>query len=155
MKVYKLIRKQVLPISQERAWEFFSSPGNLSTITPARMNFRILSMSGTDKMYPGQIITYRVSVLPLVRVTWVTEITHVKEPEYFTDEQRSGPYALWHHKHHFRTVSGGVEMTDEVDYALPLGWVGRIAHAMFVGREVKRIFDYRFVKLNGYFEKQE
>ncbi len=112
-------------------------------ITPQKMNFKILSMSGGEKMYPGQIISYKVNVLPLLRLRWVTEITHVQEPVYFTDEQRFGPYALWHHKHHFTSVTGGVEMTDEVDYAMPLGLLGRVAHWLFVGREVSGIFEHR------------
>ena len=94
-------------------------------------------------MYPGQIISYKVNILPLVRVRWVTEITHVQEPDYFTDEQRFGPYALWHHKHYFKPVAGGVEMIDEVDYAIPLGFIGRLAHWLFVGKEVSTIFGYR------------
>ena len=94
-------------------------------------------------MYPGQIISYKVNILLLVRVRWVTEITHVQEPDYFTDDQRFGPYALWHHKHYFKPVAGGVEMIDEVDYAIPLGFIGRLAHWLFVGKEVSTIFAYR------------
>ena len=115
------------------------------------MNFKIISMSGGDKMYAGQIIRYKVNVLPLVRMRWVTEITHVQEPDYFTDEQRFGPYALWHHKHYFKSVAGGVEMTDEVDYAIPLGFLGRLAHWLFVRREVNGIFEYRNAVLENYF----
>ena len=115
------------------------------------MNFKIISMSGGDKMYAGQIIRYKVNVLPLVRMRWVTEITHVQEPDYFTDEQRFGPYALWHHKHYFKSVEGGVEMTDEVDYAIPLGFLGRLVHWLFVRQEVNGIFDYRYAVLENYF----
>lgn len=154
MKIYNLTRTQVLPISISEAWDFFSSPKNLGVITPKEMNFVIVSMSGGDKMYAGQIISYKVNVLPLMRMRWVTEITYVKEPEYFTDEQRSGPYSLWHHKHHFKAVEGGVEMTDEVDYALPLGILGRLAHAIFVKREVNRIFDHLYKVLKAYFRKK-
>src|SRR5215217_4372191 len=99
MKIYSLKRTQTLPISIEQAWEFFSSPANLARITPGQMNFRITSTSVSDKMYPGQIISYKVTVLPFTRLDWVTEITHVIEPFYFADEQRFGPYAFWHHKH--------------------------------------------------------
>jgi ligand-binding SRPBCC domain-containing protein len=153
MKVYTLLRHQFLPIDLKTAWDFFSSPGNLSSITPKEMNFKILSMSGGEKMYPGQIINYKVNVLPFLRVRWVTEITHVDAPFYFTDEQRFGPYALWHHKHHFKAIEGGVEMTDEVHYAMPLGWLGRLANLFFVEREVNRIFDHRFSVLTEYFKK--
>ena len=122
-------------------------------ITPSEMNFEILSMSGEDKMYSGQIISYKVNVLPWIRMRWVTEITHVHEPEYFADDQRVGPYTLWHHQHHFKTTSEGVEMTDEIDYALPLGILGQLAHSLFVRREVNRIFDHRFKVLEMYFTK--
>ena len=106
-------------------------------------------------MYAGQIINYKVSVFPLLRLRWVTEITHVQEPDYFTDEQRFGPYILWHHKHHFKHVSGGVEMRDEVDYALPFGFLGRLAHWLFVGREVNGIFDHREAVLENYFGRKK
>ncbi len=117
------------------------------------MGFNILYISGGDKAYAGQIIRYHVSVLPGIKVHWVTEITQVKEPSYFIDEQRFGPYALWHHQHHFKEVPGGVEMTDEVNYAIPLGPLGRLAHFIFVGREVNRIFDHRFKVLEEFFKK--
>ena len=154
MKIYHLKQSQFLPITQSEAWKFFSSPKNLSVITPAKMNFKILSMSGGEKMYPGQIISYKVNVLPLLRLRWVTEITHVQEPAYFTDEQRFGPYALWHHKHHFTPVSSGVEMRDEVDYALPLGFLGRVAHWLFVERAVNGIFEHRNKVLENIFSEK-
>ncbi|HQQ96285.1 MAG TPA: SRPBCC family protein [Cyclobacteriaceae bacterium] len=118
------------------------------------MNFEILTMSGGDRMYAGQVISYKVTVMPGIRVRWVTEITHVQEPQYFADEQRFGPYALWHHKHHFKSAEGGIEMTDEVDYAIPLGFLGRLAHWIFVGRAVNRIFDHRYAVLEQYFTPQ-
>src|SRR6188768_892606 len=114
MKIYSLSRTQVLPISPEEAWKFFSSPENLLKITPGNMGFTILYASGGNRMYAGKIITYRIKVLPLYTTTWVTEITHLDEPHYFVDDQRFGPYALWHHQHHFKKVEHGVEMTDEI-----------------------------------------
>lgn len=117
------------------------------------MGFEILYISGGAKAYAGQIIRYNVNVLPGIKMHWVTEITQVKESVHFIDEQRFGPYALWHHQHHFKEVPGGVEMTDEVNYALPLGILGRLAHALFVGGEVKRIFDHRYRVLEKYFDK--
>ena len=153
MKVYNLTRTQILPISLAQAWDFFSSPQNLSKITPKHMGFEILYISGGAKAYAGQIIRYNVNVLPGIKMHWVTEITQVKESAHFIDEQRFGPYALWHHQHHFKEVPGGVEMTDEVNYALPLGILGRLAHALFVGGEVKRIFDHRYRVLEKYFDK--
>ena len=119
------------------------------------MGFKILYISGGDKAYAGQIIRYKIDVPPLVSLNWVTEITQVKEPFHFIDEQRFGPYALWHHQHHFKEVPGGVEMTDELNYALPLGVLGRLAQRVFVGREVNRIFDFRFKALENIFKKQK
>lgn len=155
MKIYSLKKTQILPIGIEEAWGFFSSPRNLSKITPDQMGFKILHISGGEKMYCGQIIRYMVNVLPLISVHWVTEITHVNEPQYFVDEQRFGPYALWHHQHHFKVVPEGVEMTDEVNYAIPLGPLGRLAHWFFVGREVNAIFNHRFKVLEKYFSKHQ
>jgi len=144
MKTYQVIRKQFLPIDLETSWAFFSSPGNLSVITPPRMRFKIMAQSGGDKMREGQMIVYRVTVLPLVRLTWVTEIVRMEEPLTFTDEQRKGPYSLWRHRHQFQKVPDGIEMTDTIEYAIPFGWLGQLANYLFVAREVNRIFDYRF-----------
>lgn len=153
MKIYNLRKEQFLPISLQEAWAFFSSPKNLAKITPEHMNFKILYQSGGDKAYAGQIIRYRINVLPFIPVHWVTEITQVKEPFHFIDEQRFGPYALWHHQHHFQEVNGGVVMTDEVNYAIPFGIMGRLAHWLFVAKEVNRIFEHRFRTLAGFFSK--
>lgn len=153
MKIYNLRKEQFLPISLQEAWAFFSSPKNLAKITPEHMNFKILYQSGGDKAYAGQIIRYQINVLPFVPVHWVTEITQVKEPFHFIDEQRFGPYALWHHQHHFEEVKGGVLMTDEVNYAIPFGILGRFAHRLFVAKEVNRIFEHRFRTLEDFFSK--
>ena len=154
MKVYTLIRKQFLPVSPEQAWDFFSRPQNLAKITPEYMKFRILHMSGDNDMYAGQIISYRLFALPFLPVSWTTEITHVQKPFYFVDEQRFGPYALWHHQHRFREVPGGVEMTDEVNYAIPFGFIGRIANSIFVKRQLNTIFEHRFNVLKELFTKE-
>ena len=151
MKIYHLKRTQFIPITLSEAWDFFSTPKNLAKITPEHMGFKILYMSGGEKAYAGQIIQYHVNVLPGIKVNWVTEIAHVQERYYFIDEQRVGPYSLWHHQHHFKEVKGGVEMTDEVNYALPFGWLGQVVHWIFVEREVNRIFDHRFNVLEKYF----
>lgn len=153
MKIYNLQRKQILPISLKEAWAFFSTPKNLSRITPDHMGFKILYQSGGEKTYAGQIIRYKVNVLPGIHAHWVTEITHVAEPHYFVDEQRFGPYALWHHQHHFKETPEGVEMTDEVNYAIPLGILGRLANSLFVQRQVNAIFDHRYRVLEAYFKK--
>jgi ligand-binding SRPBCC domain-containing protein len=153
MKIYHFTRTQRIPIGLQSAWKFFSSPANLAIITPPAMNFRILHNSGTGEMYAGQIIQYRIMVLPMITTTWVTEITQVKAPVYFIDEQRYGPYSMWHHQHHFKEVSGGVEMTDEINYAIPFGVIGQMANALFVRRQLNAIFDFRFQAIQNHFSK--
>ncbi|HYI77605.1 MAG TPA: SRPBCC family protein [Chryseolinea sp.] len=151
MKIYQLTRKQFLPVNLKHAWDFFSSPKNLALITPSGMAFKILSYTGAEKMFKGQLIHYRITILPAITVRWVTEITEVNEPYQFTDEQRSGPYALWQHRHRFTAVQGGVEIVDELKYAIPMGWIGRLAHLLFVNKKVKAIFDFRYSALEKRF----
>lgn len=152
MKIYTIKQTQFLPISMEEAWDFFSSPKNLTKITPGEMEFNVIYISGnTNKTYAGQIIQYTLKILGGIRAHWTTEITHVNEPFYFVDEQRYGPYALWHHQHFFKTVEGGVEMTDEVNYAIPFGIFGRLANALIVAKELNRIFTYRLKTLERVF----
>lgn len=146
MKLYRLHTIQDLPISKDQAWDFLSDPKNLKTITPDYMGFNILS--GADrKMFPGQIIQYIVTPVAGIPTKWVTEITHVKEGEYFVDEQRFGPYALWHHKHFIESIPGGVRMEDIVDYKLPFGVLGLLVHPILVKPKLKEIFEYRKQKL--------
>ena len=144
MKNYPITFEQKLPIPLAEAWDFFSSPLNLAKITPPKMNFIVTSAVDADsKIYPGMIITYKVSPLWGIPMNWMTEITHVKDGEYFVDEQRVGPYAIWHHEHHFKSIKGGVLMTDNLHYALPFGIIGRIGNAVLVEKEVKQIFTFR------------
>jgi ligand-binding SRPBCC domain-containing protein len=148
--VYRLHTKQFLPISKSEAWDFLSDPANLKLITPEYMGFNILS--GADrKMFAGQIIQYIVTPVLGIKTNWVTEITHVIDQEYFVDEQRFGPYALWHHKHFLKEVEGGVEMEDIVDYKIPYGILGRLVHPFLVKPKLNEIFDYREKKLNELF----
>jgi ligand-binding SRPBCC domain-containing protein len=150
MKIYTLHKKQNLPITIDEAWEFLSSPKNLKTITPDYMGFHILS--GADRpMFPGQIIQYIVTPVLGIKTKWVTEITHVKDKEYFVDEQRFGPYALWHHKHFIKPIEGGVEMEDIVDYKLPMGILGQMVHPILVKPKLEEIFNYRTKKLEALF----
>ncbi|MBT8303093.1 MAG: SRPBCC family protein [Bacteroidia bacterium] len=150
MKVYTLHKKQNLPISIEQAWDFLSDPSNLKTITPDYMGFEILS--GADRpMYPGQIIQYIVTPVLGIKTKWVTEITHVKDNNYFVDEQRFGPYALWHHKHFIKAIEGGVEMEDIIDYKIPLGILGQMVHPFLVKPKLEEIFNYRTKKLEELF----
>ncbi len=142
MKLHTLECEQRLPIGREAAWEFFSSPANLEEITPPDMGFEIAS-GGDEKMHEGQIITYKVRILPGVWVPWVTEIKAVVEGKSFIDEQRAGPYRFWNHRHTFEEIEGGMLVRDRVHYALPLGPLGMIAHAVFVRRKLERIFQFR------------
>lgn len=151
--LYRLHRVQKLPVSLDKAWFFFSAPDNLSKITPEYMGFTVTSDQIDQKMYEGMIISYIVKPLFKIPLTWVTEITHVRAPYYFVDEQRFGPYSFWHHEHHFREIDGGVEMTDLLNYKLTMGLIGRSVNSLFVRKRVESIFDYRFRKLEKMFGK--
>jgi ligand-binding SRPBCC domain-containing protein len=151
MAFYQLIKTQKLPVSIEEIWCFISFPGNLKEITPGNMGFIVTSNNGSEKMYPGMIITYKVSPLLGIKLNWMTEITHVKEHEYFVDEQRIGPYSMWHHEHKIEPIDGGVLMTDIVTYKPPFGFIGAIANALIIKKQLKLIFDYRSVALEKRF----
>ena len=150
MKLHEQRYTQFLPISLDEAWDFFSAPQNLNEITPDEMKFEILTKV-IPRMYPGQIIQYNVTPFPFFKTGWVTEITHVEDKKYFVDEQRFGPYAMWHHQHHFEEQRGGVLMTDILHYRVPLGVVGKLVNALFIQRKVKGIFEYRFKLLENKF----
>jgi ligand-binding SRPBCC domain-containing protein len=146
MKIYTKKAIQNLPISIEEAWNFLSDPRNLKTITPDYMGFII--KSGADRpMYAGQIIQYIVTPILGIKTKWVTEITHVIDKQYFVDEQRFGPYALWHHKHFIKEIPGGVEMEDIIDYKVPMGIIGQMIHPFLVKPKLDEIFNYRHTKL--------
>jgi ligand-binding SRPBCC domain-containing protein len=142
MKIHILQQEQRLPISLEAAWDFFSSPANLNAITPPELGFEITS-EPEQRMYEGQIITYRIGVAPGVKLNWVTEIKCVEHGRVFIDEQRFGPYKFWHHRHEFEAIPGGVLMRDKVHYGLPFGPFGAIGHVLFVKPKLKRIFSFR------------
>lgn len=150
MKLYRLETVQNLPISQKEAWDFLSDPKNLKRITPEYMGFEILS-GASDKMYAGQIIQYIVTPVMSIPTKWVTEITHVDEGKYFVDEQRYGPYALWHHKHFIKPIHKGVEMIDIIDYKIPFGILGQLVHPIIVAPKLKEIFEFRKHALNEMF----
>lgn len=144
--LYQLTRRQVIPASLEEVWAYFSTPGNLNEITPPDMAFEIL-FGGDEAMYQGQLMAYRIQLLPLLKTRWLTEITQVREPYYFADQQRLGPYRFWLHEHHFQPRTGGVEMRDQVTYQLPFGPLGKLTHTLWVGPRLERIFDYREKKV--------
>jgi len=151
--IYSLEVTQFVKIPLKTAWDFFSSPDNLSKITPEHMGFNITS-DPPAKMYPGQIISYKVSPVAGIKTNWVTEITQVVEKSFFVDEQRFGPYKMWHHEHRFEIQGDGVLMTDRVSYKLPFGVFGRIAHALFVRKQLNQIFEYREKCLDNMFVKE-
>jgi ligand-binding SRPBCC domain-containing protein len=153
MAAHTIKTVQKIPVSLDEAWSFFSNPANLQVITPEGMGFTIISKHHGEVMYAGQLIEYKVRPLAGIPLYWMTEITQVKDRAYFIDEQRFGPYSLWHHQHHFKEIPGGVEMTDIVHYKNPLGVLGRIANALFVKNKLKTIFDYRYTKVEELFGK--
>ena len=148
--MYRLKRKQFLPINLDQAWEFFATPKNLNEVTPEDMVFEITSEL-PDKMYEGLMITYRIKPMMNIPINWCTEITHIKEKEFFVDDQRKGPYNIWHHEHHFKAVEGGVLMTDLLHYDIGKSIFGWIAGKLFVHNKVRQIFDYRYKALENYF----
>ena len=150
MKIYRFKRRQLLPITLEKAWDFLSDPKNLKLITPEYMGFNIINEEDTE-MYAGQIIQYIVTPVLGIPTKWVTEITQVKDKKYFVDEQRFGPYSLWHHKHFIKEVKGGVEMIDIIDYKIPLGLLGRIMNPILVKPKLEEIFRFRKEKLEETF----
>lgn len=151
--MYQLKRTQFVNTDLKTCWDFFSSPKNLKKITPAYMGFDVL-LEIPEKMYEGLMIEYTVRPLMNLPMKWITEITHVKEYEFFVDEQRKGPYKIWHHEHHFKEVDGGVEMTDIVSYELSFGFLGRLAHPILVEKKLAEIFAYRFKTVEELFFKE-
>lgn len=142
MGIHRLYRDQTLPIGVDLAWQFFSDPANLAEITPPWLKFRFCSQL-PERMHPGLIVEYRITLPPGPPVRWVTEITHVQEPCFFVDEQRFGPYRFWHHLHRFTPVDGGVRMEDIVHYQLPFSPLGDWILGWWIQRKLKAIFDYR------------
>ncbi len=143
-KIYSLKTVQKIPISLEKAWDFFSKPDNLKEITPKNLGFNIVSKHHGTAMYAGQIIEYTVKPILGIPLYWMTEISHVADKQFFVDEQRFGPYSMWHHQHHFKAIEGGVEMTDIVHYKLPLWILGDIANTILVKAQLRGIFNHRF-----------
>ena len=155
MGFYQLHKTKKIPATIDQVWDFISSPANLKKITPEYMGFNITSKLLSEKMYPGMIISYKVSPVLGIKMTWVTEITQVKEKEYFVDEQRVGPYSMWHHEHKIEPIEGGVLMTDIVSYQPPFGILGSIANSILIKNQLKEIFDYRVTAVEKMFGKIE
>lgn len=143
MSVFQFERQQLLKASLVDVWNFISNPANLKKITPEYMGFDIKIKDLPLKMYEGQIIIYKVTPLFKIPMTWVTEITHVKDFEYFVDEQLIGPYKLWHHEHFIEEAENGVLMKDILTYQPPMGILGNIANSLIINRKINQIFDFR------------
>jgi len=152
MNVKRKEWQQLIPAPFEKVWHFFSRPENLDAITPDDMSFEIVSDIANTAMYEGMLIQYKVSPLLNIKMNWVTEITHIRDKQYFIDEQRFGPYALWHHQHHFKQTDGGILMTDILHYKVPFGIIGTIADAVFVDNKIEEIFNHRVKAVEKIFD---
>jgi ligand-binding SRPBCC domain-containing protein len=150
--MYQLKKTQLVKTDLTTCWDFFSSPKNLKVITPEYMGFDVL-VDIPEKMYEGLMIAYTVKPLLGIPMEWITEIKYVHDQQFFVDEQRKGPYKIWHHEHHFKAVDGGVEMTDIVSYELPFGFIGKLGHPLLVKSKLEEIFDYRFKKVDELFNR--
>lgn len=151
--IYQFRTTQKIPASLDKVWEFISSPQNLKKITPEHMGFQITNEPIAEKMYAGMIIAYKVSPILGILMDWVTEITQVQDKEYFVDEQRVGPYTIWHHQHRLTPIEDGVLMEDIISYKPPFGILGTIANNILIKGQLKTIFDFRFTAVEKEFGK--
>lgn len=153
-KLYRFKREEEIYATKEEIWKFISSPKNLQEITPEDMRFEILNNSADGEMYPGMVISYHISIFGFIKYSWVTEITHVVDKQYFVDEQRFGPFSFWHHKHFIMEREDHLYMVDIVDYKIPFGFIGDLANVMFVKKKLNQIFDFRSTMLQKLFPKK-
>jgi ligand-binding SRPBCC domain-containing protein len=149
MGSHSLTCRQCIPVTIVEAWDFFSSPANLARITPPEMMFRITDGDGGQQIYEGMRIRYTLYPFMMVPMQWETEITRVDKPFAFEDSQKSGPYESWHHLHQFREIPGGVEMTDQVNYVMPMGAFGDLVNTLIVSRRLEEVFTYRKRKVEA------
>ena len=140
--MHHLYRQQQLNCTLDEAWDFFSNPRNLEKLTPSSIGFDITHCK-SEVMHVGQMIGYRIKIAPMIWVKWLTEITYVEDKKCFIDDQRIGPYKVWHHTHSFEENADGVLMTDDIVYAMPFGIIGDIAHTLNVKNKLHHIFDER------------
>lgn len=143
MAFYQFQKQQKVNSTLAEVWDFISSPGNLKEITPEYMGFDITTKNLPKKMYAGMLISYSVSPLFGIKTAWVTEITQIIDKKYFVDEQRIGPYSLWHHQHIIEPIDGGVLMTDIVSYKPPFGILGALANTLIIKKKLNEIFSFR------------
>ncbi len=150
MKTFEINMKQHINKPLEVVFEFFSKPENLEMITPKSLSFNILTPTPI-KMEKGSLIDYTIRLFG-IPIHWRTLISDYEPPFRFVDQQIKGPYTFWHHTHTFELVEGGVEIIDQVKYSLPLGWLGTLAHAIWVRKDLEQIFEYRKTVIQNYFE---
>jgi len=151
MSLTQLFYEQKINTDIDKLWKFISSPKNLSKITPRYMDFKILTEI-PNEMYEGLIISYTVKPILGIKMNWVTEITHIKDKKYFVDEQRKGPYKMWHHEHILVETDNGIIMKDIISYIPPFGILGKILNKLFIKRQVSEIFNYRTEVLKKIFK---
>jgi ligand-binding SRPBCC domain-containing protein len=149
-----LHREQVIPAELDAVWQFFATPRNLSRLTPSNVKLRIVSPI-PERLYAGHLIQYRISLLPGLWSSWITEIRQLRQFEYFADEQLIGPYKLWFHEHHFEPVAGGVKMIDHVTYAVGYGPLGWLLHKLWIRPKLNAIFDFRRQAIESIFAPVE
>lgn len=143
MPYYQFTQLQKIPATIDSVWDFISNPGNLKDITPPFLDFKVINKSAETEIYAGMIISYIVRPVLGIPVKWVTEITHVRDKEYFVDEQRIGPYRFWHHQHKLEPIENGVLMTDIVTYSPPFFFLGAIVNRLIIRKKLKKIFHFR------------
>lgn len=151
MKIYHFARSHKMPITQDVAWAFFSNPANLLQLTPPWARMADESLEKPKTVFAGLIQIYKMKILGVIPSCWVAEITHLDAPNSFIDEQKSGPFAFWHHRHSLKPIPNGVEVSDSIHYAMPFGPFGAIAHQLFVRRQLTEIFNYRTQMLEEFF----
>jgi len=152
MALYRFEHTQIIPLTLEDSWRFFTNPRNLSELTPAAMNFRHRFEPDAERVYPGMILAYSLTPMAGIPVNWVTEITHVEPLVRFIDEQKSGPFSMWHHIHEFSEVPEGTKIHDTLYYSLPFSFLGQFAHSLFVKNQIENIFRYRSKRMKEIFQ---
>jgi ligand-binding SRPBCC domain-containing protein len=148
--IHTLSQEQFIPAPLDRVWDYFATPANLDAMTPPDLKFKLVG-EPAGPMRTGQLITYRIRLLPAIWTSWLTEIREVQDHAGFVDEQRIGPYKFWHHEHRFYAVPGGVRMTDLVTYDLGYGPIGELLHALWIRPKLERIFAFRRAKVHERF----
>ncbi len=142
MKLERIQTVQRLPIQLEEAWDFFTSPKNLSLITPHWLDYRI-NLDPPEYLHPGTIISASIRPVPVISTSWISEITHIRPPQFYITEQRFGPFKMWHHEHHFRAIDEGVEIEDIIMYGMHFGMIGSFVHNIYLRKRLHDVFSYR------------